>query len=315
MRDLFALFLLALILFIPFAIGSALYSIGGWWIFGAIAIGYVVYRHVKHERERAQEELRLQQERERAEAEARANYQAYQAMLRNDLDETRRETVQAYSQIPVLLLKAEEQLLSAEREYNDRAFSPFWQAIEAVLKTLADVNSNIERLTYLASRHAKLSKDYDGPIEPFPVEAQSVNRVHLAKETENRMGCTIRQAQRDFQFATIYEQRRTTSVLICGFATLGQAIDGLGYRLSSSMETLSDQVRNLEHGMRERQSEVLSSLGQVVDGVQTAADQAAVQRERLNEAQLEMANKQLAMLDNIQRRREPLNSERGSRIF
>ena len=55
----------------------------------------------------------------------------------------------------------------------------------------------------------------------------------------NHFKSLVRQGQTDFQFATIWEQRKTRQAIVEGFKTLGEAID----QLSNSVEV---SVRDLQ---------------------------------------------------------------------
>jgi hypothetical protein len=250
-----------------------------------------------------------QAERARRDAEkalVRRNQDESQQKLRVELKRYGNEALAAYSRIPAKLLTAEESLDRAEQEFAEVAFSPFWEAIEATLHKLAEVEGGIERLAQLADSHADTASYCDASPEAFPIDVKAVSRLDAIGRTEQRMRSVVRAAQKDFQFATIFEQRRTTHVLIDGFRNLGHALDGLGDRLASSIDSLSEQVRHLESGLQERHADMASSIDELANGVRRASAATAVQHDAISAAHLEAANKQLAMLDNIQRGRKPL---------
>lgn len=94
--------------------------------------------------------------------------------------------------------------------------------------------------------------------------------------------------QTNFQFANIWEHRRTREVLIAGFRTLGEAINNLGatieYSVSDLQRSISSDIANLvEEGIRTRE----------------AFDKRMVEQNR--------------MLDNIQHHRKPEITDRPSR--
>lgn len=258
-----------------------------------------------------QNELRIRKEEEERRAEMQRKHRD---SLLQSMERDRDHAIEVYSRIPKALLTAEELLDRAEKEFEDSAFSPFWEAVEDVLIKLASVDDEVQKIGTLATSYSQTALQYEGDIEKFPVDLQAVKRLAAADKTHLHMHSIIRLAQKNFQFATIFEQRRTTHVLIAGFSTLGEAIDGLGQRLSSSLETLSDQVRYLEQGQRIRHSEVVSSLQGIAGETREAAKAAAGQRDRAAAAQSTAAGKQLDMLDNIQRGRKPHADERGSRL-
>jgi hypothetical protein len=69
----------------------------------------------------------------------------------------------------------------------------------------------------------------------------------------------VRKGQTNFQFANIWEHRKTREVLIAGFRTLGEAIDNLSSvverEISSLSATLhSDLVQLVEEQIRTREA-------------------------------------------------------------
>src|SRR5206468_312018 len=106
--------------------------------------------------------------------------------------------------------------------------------------------------------------------------------------TTDRLKAVVRKAQRNIQFATIYEQRKTNKLLVAGFQHLAQAIDGMGHRITSSINGLGDQISAMSASLGDQISEMSSSLN---DSLSEFNDQST---QRHKEA--------LEMFDNIQRR-------------
>ena len=57
----------------------------------------------------------------------------------------------------------------------------------------------------------------------------------VATATAERMQAIVRKAQRNFQFATIYEQRKTNQILVAGFTTLAQALNQMTGQITASI--------------------------------------------------------------------------------
>jgi hypothetical protein len=125
-----------------------------------------------------------------------------------------------------------------------------------------------------------------------------VSKLAVAATSAERMQAIVRKAQRDFHFATIYEQRKTNQILVAGFTNLGQALRDMKLQLAASID---DLVRSVD-GMATRLSSIHSLVGDLAATASRHADEAlygasqAVTREE----------KVLQMLDNIQRGRGPL---------
>ena len=70
---------------------------------------------------------------------------------------------------------------------------------------------------------------------PFPITPESLpNPSPIINELYN----LVRQGQKDFQFALIWEQIKTREVLIAGFTTLADAIKGIGATVNDSMNNM-----------------------------------------------------------------------------
>ena len=60
-----------------------------------------------------------------------------------------------------------------------------------------------------------------------------------ARPTAQRLAVVVRKAQKDFHFATIFEQRKTNKILVAGFSTLASAIYEIGDAISYSLNNLA----------------------------------------------------------------------------
>ncbi|MGN6817960.1 MAG: hypothetical protein ACTHJR_04745 [Sphingomonas sp.] len=309
--------------------------------FIAIAASIVGWRVYKHQREEARKREATRQA-ERREAERRAqieeNYRQQhlreQRELKNKIIECREGAVTIYHGLPEFLLKVEASLDAAENSFKDKAFSPFWQEIEDALTYLAQVDNRLNNIKLKSETYLELCLAYEQTEAPFPIVKVDTVRVRDSSMiAEDRMQAIVSRAQRVYEFATIYEQRRTTSVLISGFANLGQAISGLRAQIAYSFDRLSSQLESMESGMNARHSELIGTIEstskaqvEAIHGVSEAVknsttvtdlafERAIKQRAEIAGEQAALAERQLAMLDNIQRRRKPVDSERGNRRF
>jgi hypothetical protein len=222
----------------------------------------------------------------------------------------------AFSAIPTHLLHAEDILTKSEKEYEERAFSPFWEAIENALRELASVNSNLRLIERNSHVYADAAKRIEGNYPAFPVDPELANQLAAASHTGEHFRAVVRKAQKDFQFATIFEQRKTTAVLIEGFSTLGEAVHGLGDSITSSLDAVQSSVRSMhvelasEMDAQRRQQERLAEdqsrqMAQIAKAAAADRASAADTFARVESARSAQAKKQLVMLDNIQRGRRP----------
>lgn len=225
------------------------------------------------------------------------------------------ESVVAFENIPKDLMTAEQLLDVADAEFQDSAFSPFWDSIERAMRKLGAVNDSIKLIADRSNQYKVLANSYNGRTPPFPVDPASAHRLGTANDTTARLQKIVRQAQRNFQFATIYEQRKTSKILIAGFTNIGEAIDGLGARLEQSISILGDQIDDLSSSMTAMNEKVVdavkgvaSAVGEVssrVGDVSLAIKGADTNVQAAMADQAVRQEKAVRMLDNIQRRRVP----------
>jgi len=207
---------------------------------------------------------------------------------------------------------ADSDLHAAERDFQDGAFAPFWDAIERAAISLSSFDEATRQLAAQADHYYTSLRDRDHTFPRFPVDLTALpDPTH----TTNRMQAIVRKAQCNFQFATIYEQRKTNNILKHGFMSLGSAISELGSTVCSSMDDLreslssglaniSDSVDSAAAAARTASEELLT---ETQSGNKDAASNAQQQRQRDQQA--------AEMLDNIQRRRKPFPPKPGDGAY
>ncbi len=187
--------------------------------------------------EEASENARREEERRRR--------QQLQTDCRSRVKQACEVAENAFSAIPSYLVQAESLLARSEREFEERAFSPFWEAIESAVRQLANVDQNLRLIESSSRSYADAAKKIVGTYPSFPVDVQLAHELAAAGNTGEHLRSVVRKAQKDFQFATIFEQRKTTEVLIAGFHTLGEAIYGVGDSISASLGAVQESVRSM----------------------------------------------------------------------
>jgi hypothetical protein len=297
--------------FIGAVVGIVLLLVGVTWFMGAypgifwtivlIVIGIFIARFLMKQ---------AKEEKARQAAEV-----ARQIAFQDEIISACNESVTAFENIPKDLMTAEQLLDTAESEFQDGAFSPFWDSIERTTGKLGDIDDRIKLIVNRSGKYKALAQFYNGQRPAFPVDPASANRLVTANGTAGRLRSIVRKAQRNFQFATIYEQRKTSAILIAGFANLGEAIDGVGARLQNSIGLLGNQIDDLSSSMTEMNAKVVGAMQDVSSVVREVSSRtedvtstirvadSKVQTAMADQgARQEKANK---MLDNIQRNRVP----------
>lgn len=217
--------------------------------------------------------------RRKVEAEKAARLHGY----RKQMSVLGEQSIGLFESLTKHLSSAEEYLEQAEVNFSDRAFAPFWDSIENAAKILGRFDEGVRQIKDNLSRYTELVREYkDTPLQ-FPLSVSSVEKLSVGMASAERMQAVVRKAQRDFQFAMIYEQRKTNQILVAGFKNLAQALEQMTWQITASIDDLAGSVGAIH-----------SQLGHFTAMTnQQNVEQAA--RER----------KALEMLDNIQRGRGP----------
>ena len=153
------------------------------------------------------------------------------------------ETQKCYLGIGSRVVSANEHLAAAEKEFAEGAFAPFWDEIERAANDLAAYKNEVEYLQRNVSVYnneagelARLGGDAVAPL------ALPLNQLPDARPSAERFMGLVRQAQKNFQFAMIFEQRKTNQLLHTGFGNLGAAIHSLGDSINASLDKLSKSL-------------------------------------------------------------------------
>lgn len=214
-----------------------------------------------------------------------------QEYARGELRDLQDETLSLFESLPRHLAEAEKHMDQAEREFADGAFAPFWDAIEAAATALGHLNHGLHVIKLNASRYEELANQWDGRLQGFVPTPVSVRKLGISGATAERLQSIVRRAQRNFQFATIYEQRKTNKILVAGFTSLGQALANMTHMITASIDDLADSVTSTQS----RIGAMMATSNSHLETLATAAAESAKRED-----------KTLEMLDNIQRRRKPL---------
>lgn len=253
----------------------------------------------KEEKERLRLEkewLRQEEERQYTEHKrAKERHQVEQRSIELRLANLMSDSTQIIGNLPKLVRDAEHALDIADQDFREGAFVPFWEAIEQAANRLATFQSHIQGLTRNVAAYKNEASMLDSPPPPFQLE---VNKLPDASRTVHRMNAIVRSAQKDYHFADIYVNLKTNQLLVAGFTTLGQAINNLGDSLHSSLFELESSVTTAISESSYAHQRAASDL---LAEVQLSREESA----RDSEARREHEQKELDMLDNIQRHKKP----------
>jgi hypothetical protein len=198
--------------------------------------------------------IRESEESQRLEAERRARKKAEDNKRKQDeVTAIVISSEKTLAFLPRIAERATEALNKSEHEFDERAFAPFWDAIEIAVNALASFNSDVRQIIANREQYHSIRQQIEGPATPFNVDLALIPDATYVAE---RMTQIVRKAQKDFQFSVIYEQRKTNRLLAGGFSSLGHAISNLSSTVHSSISdlrsALTDQLSDLGADIRDQ---------------------------------------------------------------
>ncbi len=194
---------------------------------------------------------------------------------------------------------AKKALGRAENHFNHRAYSPFWDQIEKAALELVRFSQNLADLSSCLERYSNAITHYHGVATLFPVTSEEFKKLHrLGKQNAlaERMAGLVYKAQRDFEFANIYEHRktnktlaRTNKILETGFKDLADVLEGVGDQITDHIADLNGTLQDYNAEMAFFMEDAAAQRQQHHDEIMEA-DSQRVERE---EQQLEIIDSRL----------------------
>ena len=153
-----------------------------------------------------------------------------------------KESRDDFELLPGHLMAAEESLDQAEAGFREGAFAPFWDSIEQAVQGLGGFDTRVQSIASRLTTYDTLVKQYEGQPPQFPIDRDGVANLAVSARTAERLRSIVYKAQCNFEFATIYEQRKNHQISIAGFATLANALALMSSQLQSSIGQLASSV-------------------------------------------------------------------------
>jgi len=189
------------------------------------------------------------------------------------------ETHKAYLDISNHVATADQHLAAAEKEFNAGAFAPFWDQIEHAANELAAYKNEVEHVRRSVEVYKTEATELERLSVPAPPLDLAGRQLPDGRPVAARFAAIVRKAQTNFQFAVIFEQRKTNQLLHTGFGNLGAAIYSLGDSINASLSTLSKSLQ------AQHKSLLLMDKA-ILDKVLTSADKKAAKAEQTEAEQL-----------------------------
>jgi hypothetical protein len=159
--------------------------------------------------------------------------------ISNQLNNMLKVSTGLVQELPGLLGKASQALERARAEFSSNAFSPYWDCIEQATRHLANFNNDIQQIRNYAEQYYRILQDKKHNFPSFFPEREIFpDTVPVI----NELNTVVRPGLTNFQFATIWEHRKTQNILIQGFGTLGDAISNMAASISSSISYLHETI-------------------------------------------------------------------------
>jgi hypothetical protein len=186
------------------------------------------------------------------------------------LSELRSQSGRLFHDMERFVSTADKCLVRAEVEFREGAFAPFWTEVEGAARALASYEAASKGLGQTVADYERQRLT----LRPGSTSSLEVKRLSVsdARSAAAHVSQLVRAAQKDFHFATIYEQRRTNQILVAGFGTLESALFSLGDRIDSSLADLSESL-----------NVPLANLLRSTDQVRDGLDREQGRQERANQ--------------------------------
>lgn len=196
----------------------------------------------------------------------------------------------------------------ALKEFAGNYYAPFWDEIEYATTELARYNFSLETINRYMIDYRNTVKEIDDEYKDQLLKCELPGDLPDPKKTTARLNEIVRNAQKNYEFSSIYEQRKTNSIMTHGFTNLGDAINTMSFKLSESLSELAENIN-------QSTNEILISTSEYADVIRGQADmidqnmknQISEQKKynELSKRQNDILSKQDKKLDNIQRKRKP----------
>jgi len=144
--------------------------------------------------------------------------------ISNQLNNMLKVSTNLVQELPELLKKASASMVRARHEFSDSAFSPYWDCIEKATRHLATFNNNIQVIRDYANQYYSILSDKKHNFPSFFPEQQVFPD---SAPVIDELNAVVRPGLTNYQFANIWEQRKTQNILIRGFSTLGESISNM----------------------------------------------------------------------------------------
>jgi hypothetical protein len=219
--------------------------------------------------------------------------------LETRIEKIYNDQLEALLSLNDLIRQTDFSLCQAERLFFERAFTPFWDSVEDAAESLRRFKKIVTTVNESAKFYYVTLEEREHTFPLFPIRSNDLPKPDVLVK---RLADTIAAAQRDFQFSSIFEQRRTTSAIIVGFRNTQDALSRLQNDLVSSLSelkmSLDSGVENISSNIRDGFEDLAKSQQLSISDLRDTLNK-STEKDTKHQEFVEGA------VDNLQNRRKP----------
>ncbi len=195
----------------------------------------------------------------------RLRLQAQQEAARTEehLEDLQRHGEELVGTLSILVERADLELAQAEKEFQARAFEPFWNCIVRAGEAMGEYDSATKELASAGKRYSQLLA---GRTHSFPETFTIARTAPRPWPTFNKLDHLARSGQTDFEFASIWAQQQTRLALVHGFVNLEAAVRRIRADLELSIEASTSFVAGAFSDVSAEITQAVEALGESVSG-------------------------------------------------
>lgn len=198
--------------------------------------------------------------------------------------------------LPALLDRAAFHVSRAEIELKDDSVGAFWDEVENATRCFAQYSNGVEAISSISENHAKRRAALPVQYQPEPLALQALaDGEHIVL----RMGKLVKQARRNPQWESIFQQRRTNDILVHGFHNLGNALETLQEAIASRFNDLAE---TLHSSLENLASDYSSALSQDMNQLMSAHSENSREQRKFEQTIRANADRAVDVLESMEKR-------------
>lgn len=169
---------------------------------------------------------------------------------------------EATAAIPAKLEAACAYVTQARREFRERAYAPFWSAVEYSAELLTTIAGLLQEVSANARDYQRLLVDREHNFPQFPV---AINMLPDPRATADALHSIVRLGQVDDKFADIQVKRQTSHISLGDFRTIDDMLVGAPAAVIASYNAASGALRISSDVIDPRLAETLIEAERLAD--------------------------------------------------